>query len=289
MSTFRPVAFVADPTAAEEAEGVTIRRTVGGERLVLLDPYLLLDHLYAPAGTEPRAVGFPRHPHRGIETLTYVFTGGKVHHRDSLGNDDAIGAGGSQWMTAGGGIFHEEMLEAAPGEEVEALQIWFNLPAAEKMKRPAYQAAKDGDVPEVALPGGASVRVVSGTVGGATGPFTGIAVRPTYVDVRLPAGASVELPAPAGETAFAYVVRGGVTFGDGAGAKAAAGPQLAVFGTGGDTVRATASGDGEARFVFVSARPLNEPVLQYRSLVLNTVDQVREALKDIENGTFAKS
>jgi hypothetical protein len=277
-----------DPLVADEAKGVDIRRTVGSERLVLLDPFLLLDHLTIPPagqGDAASSLGFPRHPHRGIETLTYVLKG-RAHHKDSLGNDDVIDTEGSQWMTAGGGIFHQEMFEAGP-DGGEALQIWFNLPAAEKMKRPAYYAARVADLPDVTLDGDATARVVAGTLGGATGPFEGIAVKPVYAVVRLPAGATVTLPAPAGETAFAYFFRGRTTVGEGDGAREATAPQLAILGDG-DTARITASADGEARFIFVSARPLGEPVLQYRSLVMNTVDQMREAISDLENDTFAK-
>ncbi len=278
----RPVGIVMDPTKADEAEGVTIRRTVGSERLIYLDPFLLLDHLHVAPADETRSVGFPRHPHRGIETLTVVYAG-RVHHRDSLGNDDGIGAGGSQWMTAGGGIFHAEMLEVGP-EGNEALQLWFNLPAAEKMKPAAYRAAGGEGVPTVELPGGGSVRVVAGAFGGKAGAFEGIAVRPTVLDVTLPAGATAELPAPEGESTFAYLLHGRATFGNGA--KEAASPQLVIFDEqGGDVVRATATED--ARLLFVSARPLREPVLQYRSLVMNNVGQMRQALADIEAGTFA--
>lgn len=280
----RPVGIVMDPTQADEAEGVTIRRTVGSERLIYLDPFLLLDHLHVAPADETRSVGFPRHPHRGIETLTVVYAG-RVHHRDSLGNDDGIGAGGSQWMTAGGGIFHAEMLEVGP-EGNEALQLWFNLPAAEKRKPAAYRAAVAEGVPAVDLPGGGSARVIAGSFEGTAGAFDGIAVRPTVLDVALPAGATVELPAPEGESTVAYLLRGRATFGEGGGAKEAKAPQLVIFDEqGGSGVRATTAED--SHLLFVSARPLREPVLQYRSLVMNTVGEIRQALADIEAGTFA--
>lgn len=279
----RSVGITMNPKEVDEAKGVTIRRTIGSEQLILLDPFLLLDHL--SVDTEEGAassVGFPRHPHRGIETLTYVFSG-RVHHRDSLGNDDAIGAQGSQWMTAGGGIFHEEMLEVQ-GEGNEAIQIWFNLPAAQKLARPGYRAAHAEAIPEVTLEGGAVARVVAGEINGVRGAFEGIAVQPTYLDVRLTAHASVTLPAPPGETTFAYLYRGQAAFGDSGTAESLTASQLGIF-CDGDGVQATA-GDTEARFIFVSARPLREPVLQYRSLVMNTVDEMSQALKDLKAGTF---
>jgi hypothetical protein len=173
----RRVGIVMDPKEVHEAKNVNIRRTIGGEQLVLLDPILLLDYLHVPPSQTAHTVGFPWHPHRGIETLTYVIQG-RVHHKDSLGNDDGVTSRGSQWMTAGGGIFHEEMLE--PGTDgCEALQIWFNLPACGKMKRPAYAAARGADMAQVALPGGATAHVIAGSLGGADGPFSGIAVQPT--------------------------------------------------------------------------------------------------------------
>ena len=283
----RPVGIVMTPVEAKEAQGVTIHRTIGSDKLILLDPFLLLDHMTADAAAgAAQEIGFPLHPHRGIETLTYVWKG-RVHHRDSMGNEDSVGPGGSQWMTAGGGLFHSEMMEVGDEGTHQGLQIWFNLPAAEKMKPPAYRAARPEEVPEVTLDGGATVRVVAGTVGGVTGPFEGIAVRPTYLDVRLPeGGASVSLPAPPGYSAFAYVVAGRVAFGDEG--KKATEAHLAIFGDG-DGVTARNDGHDEARFIFVSAKPLGEPVLQYRSLVLSNVDQMKQALDDLENGTFAKT
>ena len=283
MST-RLVGIVMEPKEAAEAEGVLIRRTIGSERLVLLDPFLLLDHLTVPASSDAaQGVGFPRHPHRGIETLTYAIAG-KVHHRDSLGNDSSVNAGGTQWMTAGRGIFHEEYFE--PHETgCEALQIWFNLPAGEKMKPAGYRPAQSADVPEVTREGGANVRVLAGEFEGKTGPLQGVAVQPVYLDVHLPAGATVTLPAPPGETAFAYLYRGQAKFGPDSDAEETAAARLIVF-CDGDSAQVTASLQEAARFVFVTARPLREPILQYRSLVMNTVEEMKQALDDLEQGTF---
>ena len=280
----RPVAIAMNPKEANEAEGVTIRRTIGSEQMVVLDPFLLLDHLYVAPTGEAKSVGFPRHPHRGIETLTYVFTG-SVRHKDSLGNDDGISDGGAQWMTAGSGIFHEEMLQSGANGN-EGLQIWFNLPAAAKFIPPAYYPATGSDVPTITTESGAKVSVVAGNFDGIEGPFAGIAVKPTYLHIALPKGASIALPAPVSETTIAYVYRGTMTFGNAENPKEINAPQLAVFGEG-DTVHASAATD-DAAFVFVSARPNNEPIVQYRSLVLNTITQMQQALTDIEQGTFVK-
>ncbi len=299
-SEIRPVGIVMEPVEAHEAKGVLIRRTIGSERLVLLDPFLLLDHLTLPpseseGGSVP--LGFPRHPHRGIETLTYVISG-SVHHKDSLGNGSAVGAGGSQWMTAGKGIFHEEMF-AADAEGCEGLQIWFNLPASQKFVPAAYVPAQAEEIPEVALESGARVRVVAGTFGETHGAFSGIAVKPTYLDVHLPAGASLTLPTEPGQTAFAYLYRGTATFGPNGvterstevsvknNTREVSAARLVLFKEG-NTVHANASGTEDARFIFVAAHPLNEPVLQYRSVVLNNVEQMRQALDDLEQGTFDK-
>jgi len=282
----RSVGIVMEPKEAPEAEGVLIRRTIGSERLVLLDPFLLLDHLTVPpVQGVPQELGFPRHPHRGIETLTYVLTGA-VHHKDSCGNDSRVGAPGTQWMTAGGGIFHEEYFVA--GEKgCEAVQIWFNLPASQKMKPASYRPGQPTEIPEVTLEGGAVVRIIAGTLAGSTGPMQGIAVDPIYLDVHLPAGVSVTLPAPPGQTTFAYPVHGHATFGGGAGAKTATTARLVIF-CDGDGVLVTAPPDQDVRFIFVSAAPLHEPVLQYRSLVMNSIEEMKQALDDLEQGTFAK-
>lgn len=283
----RPIGIIMEPTEANEAKGVTIRRTIGSEKLVLLDPFLLLDHLEVTLDGETNSLGFPRHPHRGIETLTYVFSG-RVHHRDSLGNDSGVGANGSQWMTAGGGIFHEEMLEAVDtsNKYIEALQIWFNLPAADKMVKPSYEPARAEDIPVVSLGGEATARVVAGEINGVSGPFKGIAVKPTYADVTVPSGTSITLEAPSGNATIAYLYRGNGSFGEEDAQKTATAPRLIIFAEG-DIVNVTTT-ESEARFIFVSAAPLQEPVLQYRSLVLNTVDQMRQAISDLENGTFAQ-
>jgi redox-sensitive bicupin YhaK (pirin superfamily) len=271
-----------EPLEEREGDGVLIRRTIGSARLALLDPYLLLDHVTVAAG-DRESVGFPRHPHRGIETLTWVVSG-NVCHTDSIGNDDAIGGNESQWMTAGGGIFHSEMLQVGP-EGNEMLQLWFNLPAARKMIPADYRAARTHEIPIVDAQGGGAVRVIAGTFAGVMGAFAGIAVAPTVLDITLRPGTSIALPAPAGETTLAYVYRGTVTFGA-EGREAGIG-RLVVFADGNGVI-ARAASNHDARFLFVSARPLGEPVLQYRSLVMNTIDEMKQALDDLENGTFAK-
>lgn len=279
----REVGILMDPIEVHEAQGVTIRRTVGSDKLVLLDPVLLLDHMSVPGGVSEAGtqIGFPLHPHRGIETLTYVMAG-RIQHKDSIGNEDMIGAHEAQFMTAGGGIFHQEMMELSE-DGVEGLQLWFNLPAAQKMTPPRYRAARVDEIPVMVLPGGGSLGIVAGEFHGVAGAFNDIAVRPNYFDVHLPPGAGITLPAPLGDTAFAFVYRGTTHF---SGGVSAPHHHLAIF-TDGDGVAATA-GDEETRFIYVSATPLREPVLQYRSLVMSSVDEMKQALDDLKNGTFAK-
>lgn len=275
----RPVAFVFGPVVAHEAKGVTIQRTIGGDRLVLLDPFLLLDHVTIAPESGESEIGFNRHPHRGIETLSYVLRG-RVTHKDSIGNEGQVSTGGSQWMTAGNGIWHEEYLAPDETGQGEFIQLWMNLPQAQKRVAPRYVGAEPDAVPTVALADGATGRVVSGTLGGATGPFVGITTDPLIVEVRIEAGASVSLPTDPSATAFFYVTSGSVR----AGEEWATNPKLIVFGSG-DSVQLTASESG-ATGLFVVARPLGEPVMQFRSFVMNTADDIRETLAMIEAGTL---
>jgi quercetin 2,3-dioxygenase len=267
-----------EPGVVEEAPGVRIGRTIGSDRLILLDPFLLLDHMQVGDAAAP-TIGFPRHPHRGIETLTWMIAG-RVHHTDSLGNDDSVGAGEAQWMTAGTGIFHSEMLEQT-AEGCEGLQLWFNLPADKKFIPANYQAARKDQIPVVEHHG-AAVAVVARAFEDAVGPLDRIAVAPTVLGVTLAPGVSVTLPAPRGTNAFAFVHQGSITDPTG---KSVGAVRLGIF-TDGDDITLTAGNDG-AGLLFCAARPLNEPVFLYRSLVLSNVDQMAQALDDLENGTFA--
>lgn len=269
----RKAGIIFEPTIADEAAGVDIRRVIGGERVALLDPFLLLDHPTIAPGSP--TVGFHRHPHRGIETLSYVLRG-SVQHRDSMGNEGTVGVGGAQWMTAGNGIYHEEMLISAD-DGAEFIQLWFNLPR-DKKRIPAAYVGVDGDhVPVVG-----SVAVIAGEFAGRKGPFQGIAVQPTVLDVTLEPAASITIPTELGAAAFAYFVRGSGAIED----RVAKAASLMIL-TDGDQVTLSA-GDEGARFLFVAAQPLNEPVLQYRSLVMNTVEDIRETLDMMDAGTFAK-
>lgn len=268
--TLRSPAFVIDPVAANEAKGVDIKRSVGTDRMVYLDPILLVDHLRLAHTPGVGKLGFPRHPHRGIETFTIVLEG-TMHHKDSIGNVSAIGPGGVQWMTAGRGIFHEEMMESH-GQGVEVLQLWFNLPAASKKVAPGYLGVSADAIPQVG-----PVRVLAGSHDGVSGAVAGIAVGPTVLDIDLGGDASITLPVVNGHTAAAYLMRGnGVV---------SSRPSIVVFSDQGDTLELKAGPEG-ARWIFLSAPKLNEPIMQFRSFVMNTADEIGETLKLIEEGSF---
>ena len=281
--TSRPVAQVVKPEPVVEGAGVHLRRSIGTRRLDHLDPFLLLDHFESvrPEDYEP---GFPYHPHRGIETVTFVRTG-EVQHRDSLGHRGSIGPGDIQWMTSGSGILHEEMPQVRP-EGIGGLQLWLNLPAREKMTRPKYRDLAASHLAESALDGGARARVIAGDAadGRLTGPVEGLAVAPKFLDVTLPEDATFRETVPRGHTAFAYVDQGEVRFGPDR--KAAHAPSLVVFGDG-DLVEA-AGAPGGGRFLLAAARPLGEPIARHGPFVMNTTAEIEEALRDLRSGHFIR-
>jgi len=264
----RTVAFSFAPTEAHEAPGVVIRRSIGGERLALLDPFLLLDHVTVDPSAHTDVIGFPRHPHRGIETLSWVIAG-EVTHKDSLGNEGKVGGDGAQWMTAGDGIWHEEMLGAIEGKG-EFLQLWFSLPQARKRIPAAYVGAPT--VPWVDAEEGVRVGVVAGRYRGVDAPFVDIAVDPVVLDVQLEPSRPITLELNPECHAFAYVVRGSVAVAN----DDLSSPVMAVL-TGGDSVTLQAGSDG-ARVFFCAAKPLFEPVVQYRSFVMNSVGDIAETV-----------
>ncbi len=279
MTQIREVAQVIEPQSVMEGAGVRLKRSIAGRALDYLDPFLLFDHFGSdsPADYLP---GFPMHPHRGIETVTYMLAG-KVTHRDSLGNAGTIGAGDVQWMTSGRGIMHEEMPQPVNGV-MAGFQLWVNLPARLKLSRPRYQEYLAAAIPEARVGDGVRIRVVAGAAGGVAGPVTEIAAEPTYLDIRLTAGVAYAHPVPAGHTAFAYLFEGAAAFG--AAGQPLAGPKLIVFGDG-DTVQARAGGEG-ARFLLVSGQPLGEPIARYGPFVMNTRQEILQALADLQDGTF---
>jgi len=283
--TERAVVEVIDPEPTSDGAGVRLRRSIATERLDYLDPFLLFDH-FGSENPDDYLAGFPLHPHRGIETVTYMLDG-SVAHRDSLGNQGVIGAGDVQWMTAGSGILHEEMPKAGP-RRLDGFQIWVNLPARLKMTRPRYQDVPAARIPVLERPDGSRVRVVAGAVDGLEGAVKEIAAEPEYLDVALPPGGTFEQPVPRGHTALLYVFRGEVAVGPpGKGRGKVAATRLAILGDG-DVVRATA-GAGPARFLLLSAKPLGEPVARAGPFVMNTQDEIRQAFADFHHGRLGQA
>ncbi|HSN89977.1 MAG TPA: pirin family protein [Anaeromyxobacteraceae bacterium] len=285
MTIERPVADVIEPEPVTEGAGVRLRRSIATRRLDHVDPFLLFDH-FGSENPRDYLAGFPMHPHRGIETVTYML-GGSVAHRDSLGNEGVIGAGDVQWMTSGSGILHEEMPRVGP-RALDGFQLWVNLPRSLKMTRPRYQDVAAAKIPELVRPDGVSVRVIAGQVDGVAGAVREIHAEPEYLDVSMPPGSTFEQPVPRGHTALAYVFEGEVGLGpaDGAGGGRIAATRLAVLGDG-DLVRARTAGR-PGRFLLLSGKPLGEPVARYGPFVMNTPEEIRAALRELREGTFIR-
>jgi redox-sensitive bicupin YhaK (pirin superfamily) len=283
-----------------EGAGVKLRRAFGFGDTTETDPFLLFDDFRNEQPADYLA-GFPWHPHRGIETITYVLSG-TVEHGDSLGNRGVLGSGDVQWMTAGSGIIHQEMPHGGPGGAMHGFQLWANLPASLKMTTPRYQDVTSRDIPEVIDDDGTRVRIVCGSFWGRRGPVDGIAADPIYLDVSVPPGGQKTLPVETTRHAFAYVFSGGGTFRDASDPRPVttevagreehtvlsdvADRSLVLFGRG-DEVRVTA-GDRGIRFLLVSGRPLAEPVAWHGPIVMNTREELRLAFAELNQGTFIK-
>jgi len=283
ISSTKRVIQIVEPQTVSEGAGVKLKRSIGTQVLDYLDPFLLLDHFDSKKAQDYQA-GFPLHPHRGIETVTYVLRG-EIKHKDSLGHSGAIGAGDVQWMTAGRGILHEEMPQVRP-EGISGFQLWVNLAAKEKMTRPRYQNISANEVPEIARPDGTRIRVITGTVDGVTGPVSGISVAPTYLDLVVPAGMTITHSVERGHSAFTYVFDGAVnvkTLENDAGVIVRA-LKLLVWGEG-DAIQLTAI-DSVARLLLVSGAPLNEPIVRYGPFVMNTRAEIEQTLQDLRQGIF---
>lgn len=274
----REVEKIIEPEPVLEGAGVRLKRSIGTQTLDYLDPFLLLDHF---ASNNPRdyEAGFPLHPHRGIETVTYLLQG-VVHHKDTLGNSGSIGAGDIQWMTAGRGIMHEEMPQARP-EGIAGFQLWVNLPAKLKMTQPRYQDIRSDQIPEIKREDGVKIRVITGTVNGISGPVTGIAAHPIYLDVFVPARTSFTQNIERGHAAFAYVFEGEALFGD---ETKTAHPRLAVLGDG-DFIKVVTD-KTPVRFLLVSGKPLGEPIARHGPFVMNTQEEIKKTLLELRQGTF---
>ena len=282
--TERVVKEIVVPMPTSDGAGVQLKRSIATPRLDHLDPFFLFDH-FGSENPDDYIAGFPMHPHRGIETITYMVDG-NVTHRDSIGNSGTIGPGDVQWMTAGRGIMHEEMPHLGP-KRLDGFQIWVNLPSKLKMTAPRYQDVPSAKIPQVALPEGGTVRVIAGKVDGVPGAVAEIYADPSYLDVSLPAGRTFEQPMTKGHTGILYVFQGEVTVGASPGrGKVVPSPRLAILEDG-DVVRVHA-GDAPARFLLLSAQPLHEPAVRYGPFVMNTKEEIAQAIHELRNGTFIK-
>ena len=264
-----------------DGAGVRLRRSLGQHGGARLDPFLMLDE-FSTDNADDYIAGFPAHPHRGFETVTYMLDGHMLHE-DHLGNRGDLLPGGAQWMSAARGIIHSEMPQQSAGR-MRGFQLWINLPAAEKMKPADYRDIRPEEIPEADLPGGGRVRVLAGTltVGGApvAGPVQAVSTEPLYVDVSLPADGHFEQALPADHNGFVYVFEGQVTVGDDARALA---PHSAGILSHGERLVVHAAG-GPARFLLIAARPIGEPVVQYGPFVMNTREEIEQALADYQAG-----
>jgi redox-sensitive bicupin YhaK (pirin superfamily) len=299
--SIRPVKRIVEATPTLEGAGVHLRRAFGFGDTAETDPFLLFDD-FRNERPQDYAAGFPWHPHRGIETITYVLAG-EVSHADSLGNVGSLGAGDVQWMTAGRGILHQEMPAGDAQGRMHGFQLWANLPSSLKMSAPRYQDVKADAIPVVTDDDGTQVRIVCGSFWGRRGPVDGIAADPQYLDVWVPAGQRKVLPMDTRRRAFAYVFEGDGTFRDaspsfGVLTEKQDGPHevlqrertgdrsLVLFG-GGDEVVVTAGPRG-IRFLLCSGQPIEEPVAWYGPIVMNTRDELRQAIAELNDGTFIR-
>ena len=298
--SIRAIKKVVPSKPTVEGAGVKLRRAFGFGDTTDTDPFLLFDD-FRNDRPEDYLAGFPWHPHRGIETITYVLAG-TVEHGDSLGNRGSLGAGDIQWMTAGSGILHQEMPQGDPQGRMHGFQLWANLPSSLKMTAPRYQDVQGKDVPEVIEDDGTAVRVVCGSFGGKTGPVDGVAAEPRYLDISVPPGIRKRLAVETLRNAFAYVFAGSGQFRD---ASAPLAVQTDLVGSGGQTRPdfignrslvlfdrgdevVVQAGDEGIRFLLVSGKPIEEPVAWYGPIVMNTRQELQLAMDELNRGTFIK-
>jgi quercetin 2,3-dioxygenase len=288
MSTIRKIRKVFKSKPTLEGAGVHLKRAFGWHHVPELDPFLLLDDFHS-ARPEDYLAGFPWHPHRGIETITYMLEG-TVEHGDSMGNAGVIASGDVQWMTAGSGIVHQEMPKGRADGHMWGFQLWANLPAEHKMMEPRYRGIEARDIPEAPLAGGATgapggvAKVICGEVEGVRGPVRDVVTEPEYLDVSLPPGAGFARRVRRGYTAFAYVIEGAGAFQPGG--EPHDRESLVIFDDG-DELSVTA-GDAGVRFLLVSGKPIGEPIAWWGPIVMNTQEELQLAFDEYERGTFLK-
>ena len=280
MNTLRTISQIIEPQTAIEGAGVRLLRSISPRVSNESDPFLLFDHFAFNDPLEGPMRGFPYHPHRGIETVTYMLEGSTAH-RDSLGNAGTIGPGDVQWMSAGRGILHEEMPRRGPSGNIYGFQLWVNLPSHLKMSEPRYQEVNSSTIPTYEKDG-VKIRVVTGTVDGVTGPVTDIAAAPLYLDVQLAPASEWQFPIPSGHTLITYVFEGeGVFSGE-----TIDSPKMLKYSDG-DHLTVKTENDS-VRFMLIAGAPFKEPIVPYGPFVMNTIEEIQETLKELRNGTFIK-
>ena len=281
----RKIIKIVEPRTVMEGAGVRLIRSIATSELDHVDPFLLFDH-FGSKNPADYMKGFPMHPHRGIETVTYMISG-HVNHKDSIGNTGSITDGDVQWMTSGRGIMHEEMPQAHEDEMV-GFQLWVNLPARLKMTKPRYQNITSELIPQIQHEDGVKIRVIAGEVDGVSGPVKEIFANPTYLDISIPPDKMFSQPVERGHAAFAYIFEGAGMFenGDRNTGKPLSSPRMIVFGDG-DLVSAHSADQG-VRFLLVSGKPLKEPIARWGPFVMNTQAEIEQTLEELKNGTFIK-
>jgi redox-sensitive bicupin YhaK (pirin superfamily) len=282
--TARRLQAVIEAVAASDGAGVKLRRSLGSRPTLRFDPFLMLDEFFSDDPDDYLA-GFPDHPHRGFETVTYMLEG-RMRHEDVFGHRGDLGPGDVQWMTAGRGIIHSEMPQQAEGR-MRGFQLWINLPAREKMKPAAWRDVPAQTIPAVALERGGELRVIAGRFDHAgtvtSGPIGGLTTDPQYYDLRLPAGTTLEVPTPPGHNAFLYVYEGAASVGEDARPLPF---RAAGLLTPGESVR-IAAGEAGAKLLLLAGRPIGEPVVQYGPFVMNSVAEIEQAIRDYQAGRLA--
>jgi quercetin 2,3-dioxygenase len=300
MAETRKIMKVLKSKPTIEGAGVHLKRVFGFSEVPVFDPFLLLDD-FRSDNPDHYVKGFPWHPHRGIETITYVLKG-DVEHGDSLGNKGTIGSGDVQWMTAGSGIIHQEMPKGDGNGKMYGFQLWANLPSRQKMMDPRYRDVVDEQIPEVKLSDGTMIKIISGEVSGVKGPVQDIVIDPEYIDVTVPAGSEFRHPTKQGHTVFAYIIDGqgyfceeknpftyeveGINYFDIQRDPFVGNGTIVLFSDGDEIMVFTE--EHPVRFLLISGKPINEPVAWYGPIVMNTRDELRTAFEEFNQGTFIK-
>ncbi len=276
----RGVELIIEGIDTSDGAGVKLTRVITGKLQHRLDPFLMLD-AFGSDNPDDYIAGFPNHPHRGFETVTYMLSG-RMRHRDNAGHEGLLEQGGVQWMTAGGGIIHSEIPEQKDGV-MEGFQLWLNLPAKRKMAEPWYRDISSQEIPEYVTAENVTVRVIAGMSNGVTGVVTREETEPMFLDIHLPAGASVSTVLPATHNAFIYVYRGTVKVGD----TPVESHRMGILSNTAQADGVTLTATDDTRLILIAGRPLNEPIVQYGPFVMNTQAEIHQAMDDFRNGRFA--